>query len=132
MAPVPGVYVVFPSDFVTNSETLSRSVSLSDPLAAFPLVASVAVAVLTSGFVVMPAANATGTLNTSEFPAPASTRAASAPKLVCPVIPLTVPQAEVPVALQITLPDSFAPAGSESATVTFKASERPAFATVTV
>ena len=78
---------------------VARSASLSEPLAVLPLVVSTAVAVLISGFVVRPAANATGTVNTRVFAPPASTRAFSAPKLVCPVVPLTVPQVDVPFAV---------------------------------
>ena len=80
----------------------------------------------------MPAANATGTVNTSVFAPPASTRAAVAPKLVWPVVPVTVPQLDVPLATQVAFAESVTPAGTASATVTLSASDSPVFATVTV
>ncbi len=80
----------------------------------------------------MPAAKATGTVKTSVFAPPVSTRAAAAPKLVCPVVPVTVPQLDVPLAVQVAFAASVTPAGSASATVTLSASDKPVFATVTV
>ena len=87
---------------------------------------------LTSGFVLMPGANATGTVKTSALPAPASTRAAVAPKLVCPVVPVTVPQLDEPFARQTTFAPRVTPAGNGSVTVTLSALETPVFCTVTV
>ena len=102
------------------------------PLAVVPVAMSVALAVLISGFVVIDDANATGTVNTSEFAAPALTRAAVVPKLVWPDVPVTVPQLDVPLATQVAFAESVTPAGSGSVTVTLSASERPVLATVTV
>ena len=124
--------MALPSVFATASVTLAASASLSDPFAVAPLARSVTVAVLTSGFVLIAAENATGTVNTSAFAPPASTRAAVAPKLVWPVVPVTVPQLDVPPARQVAFADSVTPAGSGSATVTFSASLWPVFATVTM
>src|SRR5436190_20705962 len=97
-----------------------------------PLGMSVAVAVLMSGIVVIPAANATGTVNTIALAAPALTRAVVVPKLVCPVVPVTVPQLDDPPARQVALALSVNPAGSGSLTVTLTASDTPVFVTVTV
>ncbi len=128
----PGVYVALPSVLATASVTFDASVSLSEPLAVAPLATSVAVAVLTSGFVDMPDANATGAVNTSALPAPTLMRAAVAPKLVCPVVPVIVPQLDVPFARQTAFALRVTPAGNGSATVTFCASDTPVFCTVTV
>ena len=80
----------------------------------------------------MPGANVTGTVKTSVFAPPASTRAAVAPKLVWPVVPVTVPQLDEPLATQVALAARVTPAGSASVTFTLSASDRPVFATVTV
>ena len=128
----PGVYVALPSVLVTASVTFDDRTSLSLPLAVLPLARSVALAELTSGSVVRPDANATGTVKTSELAPPASMRAAVAPKLVCPVVPVTVPQRDDPLATQLALAPSVTPAGSASVTFTLSASERPVFTTVTV
>ena len=128
----PGVYIALPSVLVTASVTFAESVSLSEPLAVMPLATSVAVAVLISGFVVIPAAKATGTVNTIALAAPALTRAAVAPKFVWPVVPVTVPQLDVPPGAHVAFAASVTPAGSASVTVTFSASLRPVFVTVTV
>ena len=111
--------------------TLDDSVSLSAPLAVAPVGTSVATAVLTSGFVDIPGANATGTVKTIVFAPPASTRALVAPKLVCPVVPVTVPQLDVPFAMHVALAVSVTPGGSASVTVTSSASVVPVLATVT-
>ncbi len=93
---------------------------------------SVALAVFTRGFVVIPAANATGAVNTSALAAPASMRASVEPKLVWPIVPVTVPQLDVPFATHVAFAASATPAGSGSVTVTLNASVTPVFATVTV
>ena len=128
----PGVYVALPSVLPTASATFAASVSLSEPLAVTPLATSVAVAVLTSGFVTMPEANATGAVKMSVFAGPASRRAAVAPKLTCPVVPVMLPQLEEPVAKQTALPLSVTPTGNGSAMVRLSASDTPVFVTVTV
>ncbi len=112
--------------------TLADSTSLSAPFAVIPVATSVALAVLMSGFVVMPAAKPTGAVNTIVLPAPASTRADVAPKLACPVVPVTVPQLDVPFATHVAFAASVTPAGSGSVTVTFCASDSPVLDTVTV
>jgi hypothetical protein len=66
------------------------------------------------------------------LPAPAPTRAAVAPKLVCPAAPVTVPHAALPVALHVTSPLSVTPDGSASLIVTSSASERPPLVTMIV
>ena len=105
--------------------------SLSDPVAGGDA-GSVAVAVLTSGFVVMPGANATGTVNVSALPAPAPTVAAVVPKLVWPESPVTAPHTDVPAATHVTFAESVTPAGSGSVTVALFAFESPVFVTTTV
>ena len=106
--------------------------SLSVPLADAPLVRSFAVAVLTSGLALRPDANATGAVNTSALPAPTSMRAPVVPKLVCPAVPVTAPQLDVPPATHVALAVSVTPAGSGSAMVTLSASDTPVLVTVTV
>src|SRR5579885_2152358 len=71
----PGVYVPDPSLLVAASADLARRASVSEPLADAPEARSVAVAVLISGSSIMPAANATGTVNVSLLAAPVSMRA---------------------------------------------------------
>ena len=132
VAAPPGVYVALPSVLMTPSVTAGESVSLSLPLAVLPLTRSVAVAVLTSGSVDIPGAKVTGTVNTSVFAPPASTCAVVAPKLVCPVPPVTIPQLDVPFATQLALALSTTPAGSASTTVTSIAWDKPVLPTVTV
>ena len=128
----PGVYVAAPSVLVSASETFEASASLSVPKAAKPVGASVAATMLTSGFAVKPAANATGTVKTSVLPGPASTRAPVAPKLVCPTVPVTVPQLDVPLATHVAFAVSVTPGGKGSLTVTSNASDGPLLAIVTV
>ena len=127
----PGVYVALPSVLTTLSATCAASASLSDPLAGGDA-GSVAVAVLTSGFVVSEDANATGTVKVSALPAPAATVAPVVPKLACPVVPVTVPQFDVPLATQTALAPRVTPAGSGSVTVTLAAFDGPALVTTTV
>ena len=63
--------------------------------------------------------------------APPGTRwAPVVPSVVCPVVPVTVPQLDVPFALHVALAASVTPGGSASATVTSMASEVPVFCTV--
>ncbi len=124
-----------PSVFVTSSVTFALRVSLSDPLAVLPgpdAARSVAFAVLTSGSVVMPEANCTGTVNTSLSAAVDPTLAPVVPKFVWPVVPVTLPHAAAPLATQVTFAESVTPAGSASVTVTLLAAEGPPFVTVTV
>ncbi len=128
----PGVYVALPSVLTTASVTLADSVSLSEPLAVAPVATSVALAVLTSGLANMPDANATGIVKTIVFAPPASTRALVVPKLVCPVVPVTVPQLDVPFAAHVAFAASVRPGGNASLTVTSSASEMPVFSMVTV
>src|SRR5512132_1953567 len=85
-----------------------------------------------SGVVVSPAANATGTVNTIALAGPALMRAFVVPKLVCPVVPVTAPQFDVPLATQIAFAFSVTPAGSGSVTITLTASDKPVLVTVTV
>src|SRR5262249_32298484 len=58
----PGVSGALPSVLVTSSVSVASSASLSEPFAVIPLATSVAVAVLISGSVVIPAAKPTGTV----------------------------------------------------------------------
>ena len=80
----------------------------------------------------MPDANATGTVNVSELPAPTPTVAPVVPKLVWPVVPVTVPQLETPTATQVALALRVTPAGSGSETVTLIAFDGPALVTTRV
>ena len=128
----PGVYVALPSVLVTANETCGERASLSVPEPVAPESRSVAVAVLSSGSVVIAAANATGAVNTSELPAPAAICAPVAPKLVWPARPVTVPQLALPFATQVAFAVSVTPAGNASLTVTLVASDRPPCVTVTV
>ena len=105
--------------------------SESEPLAVAPVATSVAVAVLTSGLAVMPAANATGTVNTSESPAPAPSVAPVVPKLVCPLLPVTVPHVATPLPVHVTVAVSVSPPAAHRLTVTLAASLGPVFVTVT-
>jgi hypothetical protein len=131
VAAPPGVYVGLPSVLVTASAATAERASLSEPDAGGEA-GSVAVAVLINGFVTMPGANDTGTVNVSELPAPAPTVAPVVPKLVWPVVPVTVPQFDAPAATQMALPVKVTPAGRGSATVTLFALDGPAFVTTTV
>ena len=108
---------------------LRRSLSLALPDA--PEAASVTVAVLTSGSVVMPAAKATGTFRVST-PVPAPSCAPVTPALVPPTTPCTVPQLALAEDAQVTVPAMVTPAGSGSLTVTATASLMPVFATLIV
>ncbi len=131
MAVPPGEYVALPSVLTTASETCAASVSESAPLAVAPVATSVAVAVLTSGLAVVPAAMATGTVKTSESPAPAPSVAPVVPKLVWPMLPVTVPHVATPLPVHVTAAVSVSPAGNASVTVTLAASLGPVFVTVT-
>ena len=71
-------------------------------------------------------------MNTSELPPPATIVAPVALKLVCPVLPVTVPQLAPPAATHVTSAVSVTPAGSVSATDTLSASVKPLSVTVTV
>ena len=126
----PGTYVEVPSVFVTASETLADSVSLSDALTG-GCTPSLAVAVLTRGFVVMPAEYATGAVKVRELPPPALIEAPVAPKLVCPALPVTVPQLAVPAGTHSGVAVSVTPAGSGSLTVTESAADGPPLVTTT-
>ncbi len=131
----PGVYVDAPSVLVTCSATAALRASLSEPFAVLPAPDafwSVAVAVLTSGSVVIADANPTGTVNTRLSPPPAPMLAPVVPKLVCPVVPVTVPQFAVPLAAHVAFAVSVNPAGSASVTVTLLAFDGPPLVTVTV
>ncbi len=86
----------------------------------------------TSGSVVIPGSNATGTVKTSELPGSAPTLAPVVPKLVSPMPPVTVPQLALPFPTQDTAAVSVTPAGSASVTVTSAASLAPVSVTVTV
>ena len=116
---------------MTASAATAESVSLSVPVAGGDA-GSVAVTVLTSGLVDIPAANFTGTVNVSELPAPAPTVAPVVPKLVCPVVPVTVPQVAAPAATHVAFAFRVTPAGNGSEIVTLPALDRPAFVTTTV
>src|SRR5689334_4272964 len=132
VAPPPGVYVVLPSVFVTLSAACAESPSLSEPLPLAPDAASFAVAELTSGSSARSGANATGAVNTSVLPPPATIVAPLAPKLVSPPAPVTVPQLELPLAAQRTSALNVTPVGSASLTETSSASLEPVLATVIV
>ena len=71
-------------------------------------------------------------MNTSELPPPLTIVAPVALKLVCPRLPVTVPQVELPLAVHVTLPVNVTPVGSASSTETSSASVKPVLATVTV
>jgi hypothetical protein len=88
--------------------------------------------VLTSGSAARLDANVTGAASTSALPLPGATRAPTTPKLVWPAAPLTVPHSDVPLAVQLTEPDSTTSAGSGSLTVTLFASLMPPLTTVMV
>ena len=124
--------MALPSLLVTASDTCGERASLSEPEPFAADGASDAVAVLTRGSVVMPAANATGAVNLSELPAPAAIDAPVVPKLVCTARPVTLPQLAVPAATQVAVAVSVTPAGSASLTVTLVASDRPPSVIVTV
>ena len=126
------MYDALPSVFVTASATSSERASLSEADALAPDATSVADAVLTSGSVVMPAANATGTVNTTLLPAPAAIVAPVVPKLVWPIVPVTVPQLAAPTGAHDAFADSVTPAGSASVTVTLAAADGPPLVTVIV
>ena len=116
---------------LTARAATASSASLSEPEAGGDA-GSVAVAVFTSGFVVMPAANFTGTVKISELAAPAAIVAFVVPKLVCPVVPVTVPQVAAPTAAHVAFAFRVTPAGNGSETVTLAAFDGPALVTVTV
>ena len=127
----PGVYVALPSVFVTASAATAARASESEAVASGD-VGSLAVTVLTSGLVTIPAANATGAVNVRKLPAPAAMLAPVVPKLVCPVVPVTAPQFAAPDPTHVALPLSVTPAGSGSETVTLAAFDGPAFVTTIV
>src|SRR5262245_57277992 len=106
------------------------SLSLADAEA--PLGPSDTVAVLTSGSVVRPGANATGATNVSVWPPPPPTRAPVVPNVVPPARPVTVPQAALPAGAHVGAAVSVTPAGSASASVTPVASDSPVLATTIV
>ena len=54
------------------------------------------------------------------------------PKLVCPVVPVTVPQLAEPAATQVAFAVRVTPAGNGSESVTLPAFDGPAFVTTTV
>ena len=131
----PGVYVALPSVLTTLSDTVALRESVSVPVAVLPGpedARSVAVAELMIGSATMLAANATGTVKTSLLAAPAPIDALVVPKLVCPVVPVTVPQLAVPLATQVAFALSVTPAGNASVTVTFVALDGPPLVTVIV
>ena len=70
-----------------------------------------AVAVLISGFVVIDGRQCDRDREHQRIGAPALMRAPVVPKLVWPVVPVTVPQLDVPFATQVALADSVMPAG---------------------
>jgi hypothetical protein len=129
---VPGTAVVTPSVLVMARSTSALSVSLSLAMAGDALAGSVTVTVLVSVLLVRLDANATGAVNVSELPAPAPIDAPVAPKLVCPVVPVTVPQAAVPAATQLALALSVTPDGRGSDMVVLVASDGPALVTAIV
>jgi hypothetical protein len=116
---------------LTASAATAARASLSDPAAGTDD-GSVAVAVLTSGFVSIPAANDTGAVKVRLFPPPAVIEAPVVPKLVCPVVPVTVPQLAVPAATHVALAVKVTPAGNGSVSVTLVAFDGPEFVTITV
>ncbi len=115
----------------TTSDTCADSVSRSVALPVAPDARSTAVAVFTSGSSARFAANATGTVNTSELTVPAPMPAPVAPKPDWPAAPVTVPQVAMPLAAHVTVPASVTPTGSASFTVTSSASDAPVLRTVT-
>src|SRR5690242_12398130 len=121
----PGVYVAMPSVMMTARLTEADSASLSAALAAAPVALSSALTVLTRGFAVSVAANATGTTKVSVLPAPAPIVAPVAEKEPCPALAATVPQLASPFAVQLTSAASVTPLGSVSAIATSAASEGP-------
>jgi hypothetical protein len=123
--------VALPSLFESTSVGCDARVSLSVALRRVGSSGSPAVAVFTSGSVVMWAANATGTLNVRLLPAPAASVAPVRPAEEPPALPLTDPHVAVPTATQVAFADSVTPAGSESPTVTACASDGPLLVTVT-
>ena len=125
------MYVALPSVLVTGSAATAARTSLSEALAAGDA-GSVAVTVLTSGFVSMPDANDTGALNVRLLPAPAAIVAPVVPKLVCPVEPVTTPHVAAPLDTHVALALSVTPAGKGSETVTLLALDGPALVTTTV
>src|SRR4029079_9683026 len=66
--------------------------------------ASLGVAMLTSGFVVMPMANFTGNVYTRRLPAPAAIVAPVAVNTVPPAAPVSAPQLAAPVATHVAFP----------------------------
>ena len=120
-----------PSVLVTASAAARQPSPLSNPLAGGDA-GSVAVAVLTSGFVDMPEANATGTVNTILLAPPAPMVAPVVPNVDCPVVPVTAPQVAAPVGTHVAFALRVTPPGNGSETVTLLALEGPALVTVTV
>src|SRR5258706_3276211 len=129
---VPGTTVVTPSVLVIARSTSALSVSLSLAVAGDALAGSVTVTVFVRVLLVRLDANATGTVKVSELPAPAAIDAPVVPKLVCPVVPVTAPQAAAPAATQLALALSVTPDGKRSDTVVLVASDGPALVTVIV
>ena len=131
----PGVYVALPSSLTTTSATLALRESVSVPVAVLPGpldARSVAVAELTIVAATMPGAKATGTVKTSLLTPPAPMVAPVVPRLVWPVVPVTVPQVDAPLGTQTAFALSVTPAGSASVSVTFVALDGPPFVTVIV
>ena len=71
-------------------------------------------------------------MNTSLSAAAAPSVALVVPKLVWPVVPVTVPHVATPLATQEAFAVNVTPAGSESVSVRFVATEGPPLVTVTV
>ena len=136
MATPPGEYVALPSVLTTLSATVALRESVSVPLAELPGPMDarlVAVAVLMIGSATMPAAKATGTVNTSLLATPPGAMLAPVvPKAVWPIVPVTVPQLAVPVGTHVALAERVVPAGSASVRVTLVALDGPPLVTVTV
>src|SRR5450755_3233874 len=124
-----------------NAQRLSTGMGVAGPCARTLLsdaeatetdAGSVAVAMLTSGLVVMPTAKRTGSVNTRRLPAPAAIVAPVTVNVVPPEIPVTVPHVAVPDGTQVAVADSVTPAGRLSVTVTLLAFDGPLLVTVIV
>lgn len=99
------------------------SVRLRDP---------VALTALTSGSAVRLEANARGAVSVIELPAPAPIVAPVAPKVVWPVVPVTVPHVATPAGTPVTFAVSVTPDSKKSDTVVFVAFDGPLFVTMIV
>jgi hypothetical protein len=128
----PGVYVALPSAFVTSRATVAARASLSDADVLAVDDASDAVTVLTSGSVVRPGSDATGTVSVRAFPAPAGTAALLTETVRCPAAPVRVPHVAPPDATHDAAALSRTAAGSASATFTASASDCPVLVSVMV